>query len=268
MVVATVFVPNTFAQLSGAKKSPPPATPKTEARDTADRAAVDRILANLDRIQWSDFEQSRREAAHTKTFWNLSIGSQNEAYPPRTAVDVAKFLASDDAFAISPALRKYADRVRRVVPLLGVLGDKTIYFPYVEPGIPFDLASYEEQRCFVARTMVDTVYNTLRLQAKDRAAQALANFGFPALQRIVGIFSDSDIARFAFFVTFGSKNALDNGVFATEPEVVGIVATAADVRQFSAGAITDSELLRRSAVFFSSRDAGSELRRIELAAAP
>ena len=76
--------------------------------------------------------------------------------------------------------------------------------------------------------------------------------------------ADTDIASLAVFITFGTKNFLDDSALATKPEVVGLIASKADTRVFASGGIRDSDFVRRSVVLVSDRDVTSDLVRVDL----
>lgn len=111
----------------------------------------------------------------------------------------------------------------------------------------------------------DSVLNTLRLSsAKQRAAKLASTHGLPALREMAKALKETDIKAVAVFLVYGTKDFSDDNALPTKAEVLGVVTAKESALAFAEGDITDQELLGKSTVLISERDAIFDFTKVEL----
>lgn len=205
------------------------------------------------------FEQAKVEGAIVKMLWSLALNYKQDSSSAKTSEDVKTDLASDDFFREHQLLLPYRSRLSSIATRLGIFGESITYFLYGEKGtFPFDVVDYKGSKCFVAIIATSDVYNTLRLSsAKLRAAKVASSHALPALRALASELSGTDITTVAVFVTFGTKDFLDESALATQPESVAVLSRLSDARAFEQGDMSDTEFIRKATVLISDRNASS-----------
>lgn len=219
-------------------------------------------LAGLD-----DFDVVKFYGGMSKTSWSLAIEHRHADYPAKTAKELAADVEVDDFYGDRDELQPYKSAMAVIATRLGFLGDSLTYFLYggKHTRVPFTVARYKDQKCFVAFIATDTIYNTLRLSsAKQRASKLATTHGLPALRDLAKSLRDADVTALAVFITYGTKDFLDKGALATKPEVLALVASKEDVLAFADGELTDSELVARAATLVSEREATFDFTKVNL----
>jgi hypothetical protein len=217
--------------------------------------------------------------------WSLSIEYKKEDYPLLSRDEfIANLAASADA---DPAAEKRADRranrrllkanldateaVVRAVPsivgetLIALLGkgDDSVLF-----------ARRGETRCLIVPTLgVAEVYNTLRMEPKERAQKIATMVALPALRAMseVDKLDKAGIKCIGVGVSFGAKSFAAGGpplADMTMSEFLQVTGLVSDVRLLAKGELAEEELLGRVDVFSQDRTMGPEVKKILLGVRP
>jgi hypothetical protein len=206
-----------------------------------------------------------------KTDWDLAFHYYDEDNPPkgadRATADIAK--AIDEWRTARAALkatpqgvifeRDLIERYRAdIMRLLKVSG------PLLYTGLPIHFALKNNELTLILASKGSTnVYNTLRLDAKQRAIKELQETVLPAMKRFA-VVNSTDIKNFGVLVAYGSKDYSDDGVLSTKPEVVALVASAERCRKLAAAELTEEEFVDAADVYVIDRDTISDLRKIKV----
>jgi dTDP-glucose pyrophosphorylase len=107
-----------------------------------------------------------------------------------------------------------------------------------------------------------TVYNTLRLDAKQRAIKEIQETVLPAMKRFaVAVVNSADIKNFGVVVAYGSRDFSDE--LSTKAEVVALVASAERCKKLADAELTEEEFVDAADVYVMDRDSINDLRKIK-----
>ncbi len=216
----------------------------------------------------SPLESVKLQAGDQKARWVLAIEYKKGG--SHRADELNAYLEGDIPAPRAALLAPYKDRLGRMATMLGFLGETQTHFLYgpvagnADPAgndLPFDVLAHKGSTYLVAHVAVDTVYNTLRLSPKQRAAKVATGIALPALRamhKALGANPDG----VAVFVTYGSRDFSDES--STQGECVGILAARSDVKSFVDGDLSDVALAAKSQVLISDRSAMFDFVKVEL----
>lgn len=224
----------------------------------------DKPSGPLDSLE--DFDSAKFFGGASKTHWELAFVHQNAEYPAKTARELSADLAKPNSFNGRQDLRAYQNQLNNVPSRISLLGGSLTYFLYgtVDP-LPFRLVRFKDAKCFIAYVSSSNVYNTVRFSSiNQRAARAASSYALPTLRELAEIFRDTDIETLAIFVTYGTKDFLSRSALATRAEVLGMVVSKRDLQAFADNDLSDKEVLKRSLILVSDRDASLDFIKVEL----
>ena len=214
-----------------------------------------------------------RSEAFYKTTWSLAINYSDPAYTPKRHEQVAlevkggltDSLANDDEKKLHDKCR--ANAVTYLEKLF-LVGDEIPRFLYGDKSGPFRIGEYKDKQVLMLSSVgIDVTYNTLRLDGKARAKNAITSYIIPELDDLYNNFKDHiDIEYFAIALTHGARDFSSDSVLAQKEEMVALVSDRNTIEAFINGEITDSEFISSSAAFQSDDKSSFDVRRIDLSA--
>lgn len=120
---------------------------------------------------------------------------------------------------------------------------------------PIHLAIWKDRTCAIFPYLgVETVLNTIKLEAKERASRIATSVGLPLLKSMASSLKGTDFGCIGVGVTFGSKNFLEEGPLSLKGEYLLMVAEGKVLDQYGAGEITDEEAVGAADTFVRDRD--------------
>lgn len=218
---------------------------------------------------------SLTEILNSETFykvrWSLAIRHADAKYKPKEHKDVANAVkggltdsrANDDEKKLHD---KYRASEVAYLETLFLMGDEIPYFLYGELSGPFRIGQYKDKQVIVLSSVgVDITFNTLRLDAKARAKNAISSYIIPEIDDLYKSFkAHADIEYFAIALTHGSRDFSNNSVVAGKEEMVAFVSDRKTIEAFINGETTDNEFISASVAFQSDEKASADVRRIDL----
>ena len=146
------------------------------------------------------------------------------------------------------------------------MGSDRPYFLYGETSLPVRFASFKDKTVLlISQIGVETVFNTLSLGTKERAARIISSNMIPELKRLYDTFKDTDLGYLGMVIAYGSKDFSEKSdVLNLKEEVVSLVVAKDTIQSFIQGEVTDNELVKNSSVFLSDRDMVFDVKKIEV----
>ena len=107
----------------------------------------------------------------------------------------------------------------------------------------------------------DNVYNTLRLETKERAAKEIVATILPAIKQFRGI-NVPDVKSFGVVAIYGTKDfsAPDS---TPRPEVVALVASVENCRKLDQAEITEEDFVASSDIYLVDKDS-ADARKVKI----
>ncbi len=204
-------------------------------------------------------------AGGSKTTWSLAFQFQHQQYTPVKADAIITAIDSlPNTIDTRRSLIGHESRAKELLSRLTIVGGKYLYF-LVDPSesLPIMIAEDKAGKHLVIIAATDSVYNTLRLSTKQRAAKTLSELAIPIARDAADIFG-SKIQQIAVYIVYGSKNFVRDDYNNLQPELVGLITKPSTVKAFVSTAVTDQEFIDRSIVMLSDRDSFLQLTRIKV----
>jgi len=156
--------------------------------------------------------------------------------------------------AKGPTGAAIASRALELTKELEAPGRKYVYFEGTSPITVVETPN--ESIVLLGPLALDTVFNTLRTTARERAATVVTSEALPALKSLVAAIGTTDVfPRLAVTVVYGSKNlAGQSDVLNLKAEAVTIIAPRLLLLGFSKGELTEDEVVEKSDIFLMDRD--------------
>jgi hypothetical protein len=160
--------------------------------------------------------------------------------------------------------RKYSSEAQRFFASLNMLGKNVPTFTY-STGLPIQYVNDDGKLLIlVINIAIDTVFNTLRLTPKERAAKVIEANVLPVLSDLREAFAVAKPNEVGIVVTYGSRDFSVDSELEAEPESVCLIAKVADVGAFANAKISDVELVSRSSVLLRDRDIRLQFKKVSL----
>jgi hypothetical protein len=214
--------------------------PVTAQADHADATAKPATPAD----PTANFEWAKFLAAHSPTMWSLALEFHASGHPAHTATDLDHDLAAESSFAERPSLLPYKSLLVGMMP-----PHDSLYFFYTQgSALPFMAFPHKGVKLFVAFVASEDILNRLRLSTPEqRASRIVGQIAIPCLRAIASKLADTDFGSFCVFVTYGTKDP--SAAYASvEAEVIGVMATKADLKALADAEMTKSEFLQKSMI--------------------
>jgi hypothetical protein len=131
-----------------------------------------------------------------------------------------------------------------------------------ESFIPVRFARKEDGILFlVTHISSDYIYNTLKTSAKIRASKVISSAILPSMKDFYVNFRNTDLKYYGMMVVYGSKD-FSGGDDAgnLKVEIVSLITSALNCKNFGDGAITDDEFIAVSEIYLRDRDAEDFMR--------
>ena len=209
---------------------------------------------------------------HAKTDWSLAVQFHDEKYPPKAAdratADVERVIGlrreeraakenHPDIVDEWDLIEKYREDISSLLSVSG---------PLLYTGLPVRFALKDNDLTLILNSLVSTnVYNTLRLDAKQRAAKEIQDTVLPAIRRFAtAVVNSKDIKYFGVVVAYGSKDFSKESDDNTEAEIVALIASSERCKKLAAAELTEEEFVDTADVYLIDRDTRNDLRKIKL----
>jgi hypothetical protein len=201
----------------------------------------------------------------TKQLWSLTVQYHDKLYPPKdgehAAADISEIV--------------HENRARRALKLPPDDGDliekyqadiSRLLFHFSAPLLynrePVRFALRDNNLTLILASLGSTnIYNTLRLDAKERATREIQATVLPAIKRFA-IVSSTDIKNFGLVVAYGSKDFSDE--LSTEGEIVALVASSDSCRKLADAELTEEQFVDMADVYLIDRDTIFDVRKIKV----
>ena len=207
----------------------------------------------------------------TKTNWNLTVNYHDERYPPKGAdratadIDAVIDIRRKERAAkeTRPGTIDEWDLIEKyradITKLFSVSG------PLLYTGLPVGFALKDNGITLILESLGSAnVYNTLRLDSKQRATKEIQETVLPAIKRFA-VVDSTDIKNFGVVVAYGSKDFSDESeVGNLEAEIVALVASSETTKKLAAAELTEEEFVDAADVYLMDRDTIKELRKIKV----
>lgn len=257
--------------------SPPSAASDAMTAQTPKKPADPNALQTVFRIA--------DESVLLSDIWELHVylAPADKKYAPSSREDLATYFQQEVVKTPSSCSRsgcqaeyalaqKHRDAVAKALnELPKVIGDSVMPMFWTEIGLndqqlPVRFAKMHEQTCVVIPYIgVDTVFNTLRSDAKQRARKIASGYVMPLLASVHASLGDANIPCIAIGVVYGSKNFADRSeVMNLKPEYLLASVPRSVVQKFKDGELTDDEVLKQADVFMMDREMVADVKKIKL----
>lgn len=138
--------------------------------------------------------------------------------------------------------------------------DRGLYYD----DFPFVLYSVNKQPALIFSWISsDSVYNTLRLSARERAAKEFHASIVPVLIEMSQQLSDTSFGYYGASVVYGSKDFTEEDSTA-KADALMVVASSEDCRKTAKAEITEQELADRSQIYLMERQGGGNILRVKI----
>jgi len=212
-----------------------------------------------------------------KINWNLRINYESDQYKKVSPEQLKAVLQKDDFIPTMPEMYGLCDedKVKTLWntnrdSIIEYVGNATLlggdFFYYIqEPSEILSFVSYKDHTYILLDAIgVETIFNTLRLQSKDRAKKIFDQYAVEALSKLSSK-PFKGIEGAILVVTYGSKNFLDKSRGSNlKPEAILVISSFDNIRRFKNGDIDDQEFAKNTIIFLSDRDSVTEARRVNL----
>lgn len=255
------------------KKTTPTKTEETQKESESQKTEEEKSLLQQTNLSPNNINIITMMA---KTNWDLRINYKDEKYKKASSNELKAVLEKDDFI---PSLGLYGIRSEEKVrslwsinrdSIIEYVGSTTLlggnFFHYInEPSEIFSFVSYKDKIYILIDALgVETIYNTLRVQSKERAKKIFDQYVVDALSRLSSK-ALKNVEGAIIVITYGSKNFLDKSqVLNLKPEAILVISSFDNIKRFKAGDIDDQEFTKNAIVFLSDRDSVTEARRINL----
>jgi len=205
-----------------------------------------------------------------RTEWDLAAASDTGDHRPKSreegVADINKFIA----------MRVTADNTRR-----GLVAEQALFKkhrdslsklvsvsprPFLYGETPVRFASKDGALTLLLTTLVSqNVYNTLRLDAKQRAAKEIEDTVLPAMSVFSLVSSTADIKSFGVIVVYGTRDFSEtDSILSRKGEVVALVASADRCRKLGQAELTEEEFVDSADVYLVDRDMIGGVRKVKV----
>ncbi len=191
-----------------------------------------------------------------RTEWYLAFNSDNPSYRPKTAeqgaADFEKFVTSKPDPPLPPKLAyEFAVLARNKAELSRLASVTLGRLIYIQD--PVRLATKDgELTLFITSIGSDHVYNTLRLDTRQRAAKEIQASILPELKQFRSL-SVPSIKNYGVIAIYGTKDFSQEDS-SPRPELVALVASASNCRKLADATITEEDLVAASDVYVVDED--------------
>lgn len=205
-------------------------------------------------------------ASSEKTLWVLAFEYKNNEYMPKSPKWVEEALLDKEyAGKLDKNIAPYKTELGTAMNWLKSLGGDTPYFMLKDADAPFRMVNFNGKKAMVMHSLgVSTVYNSFKLSTKERAANVFAKNIIPAVKTFSRAMKDTKIDTYGIFITYGSKDFVNEKEDVAKGEVVGIIASRDACRQLYNAEISDQEFADKVAVLISDRDDEFSFARVKL----
>jgi hypothetical protein len=197
-----------------------------------------------------------------KVIWTSVVALGDDEHKPLMPDEAVSEYRDGTQSKIRPYLAPYAKRFGRLAADIALIGNSLATFLPQTVCPIFDIVMYRDRKCAFVNIGSDNVYNTIHATARERAAKIFSSIAARSAGAAAGRFADSDVKYVAVFVTYGARDFAEDSA-TSEPETMAVIAPIASALAFKNGEISDSELLRKSAILISETGARS-FSRVEL----
>jgi hypothetical protein len=202
--------------------------------------------------------------------WMLSMEVGAPIHQPMS-VDSAMIVVAADSLYGPPSQRelllKYRPHILELLPGFKLCGQSVGTFLHdLSHRPPVVFAQMDNRTCLIVADFTsDTIFNTLKLSTKQRAARVIEDCVLPKLGDFERALGDTDIAFYGVTVIYGSKDFSDeSSVLNRQPEMVALVVPRDVCAAYVKGDITDGDLLQKSHVYLSDRESVYSVRKVDL----
>jgi hypothetical protein len=206
-------------------------------------------------------------SASDKSSWSLAFAfsTRDEKDKPKSgddaATDFGAYVAEKPESDWGPMIvAEHTLVVRDQTVLSRFL--RQITKPLLYSMIPVRFASKDNGLVLVEASVgSDNVYNTLRLETKERAAKEIVATILPAIKQFRGI-NVPDVKSFGVVAIYGTKDfsAPDS---IPEPEVVALVASVENCRKLDEAEITEEDFVASSDIYLVDKDS-ADARKVKI----
>jgi hypothetical protein len=196
-------------------------------------------------------------ALHT-TKWSLCVRFQDKERPLLSPSHVAEQVLStkpeNDAPDDAQFIAEHRTALAAFFNSLSLVSNEKVSFLFdTEP--PLHVSTRDGRLCLIIDNFASTtIYNTLRLTNKQRAAKVLDTFVLPILHKLDKSLYESDIPCYCIVYFYGSKDFTYESATAITPEVLMLIVNRDDCHEFARGTLSQEKLLSRSELFIGSSD--------------
>lgn len=193
-----------------------------------------------------------QDAPSSQTLWDLASSSeQKDQYKPKTgdeaAEDIEKYTQEKlgtkslpELIAEQRLMEKYRSELEALLKASSV--------PLLYNELPVRFASRDGELTLLLTTVAsDNVYNTLRLETKERAAKEIQDTVLPELKQFRIVRSPA-IKNFGVIVVYGTRDFSDSDS-SPRPETVALIASAANCQKLEEAEITEEDFVASSDIY-------------------
>jgi hypothetical protein len=163
-----------------------------------------------------------------------------------------------------PNISRYAPAL---INLLDALRSEKVGFLYSENDMPFRVCAKEKSEGLILSSVgTDEIYNTLKLDQRQRAAKEFHSTAMPILVKMRTALLETPAEFYGVIVSYGSRDFSheDIGGLDIRPDVLVVVTDRENGRSLDEGKITEDEFADKSDIYLLPGVAGSPLVKVRL----
>jgi len=208
--------------------------------------------------------------AFSRTLWELAFLGDDRKYRRKSgeeaAADFKNFADGKAAPDDPPRLSAEHTLITRNRDQLAQLASVSL-LPLLYTETPIRIASKENGLTLLLASLGSkNTYNTLRLDARQRAAKEITSSILPEIKQF-RVISSPSIKNYGVISIFGSKDFSDDSS-SPKPELVALIASASACRKLLGAEITEEDFVALSDIYILDRDQiGNEIRKVKISLA-
>jgi hypothetical protein len=229
--------------------------PETNSQPTA------KLMPLVEVIQLESF---------ARTEWALAAYSETGDHKSKSSEEAAADLDKFIAMRVTPdntrrgLVAEQALCKKHHASLSRLVNASPLPFLYTETPVRF--ASKDGAITLLLTTLYSSsVYNSLRLNAKQRAAKAIEETVLPAISAFSFASVGNDIKNFGVVVAYGSRDFSESdSILNTKAEIVAVIASPDKCRKLSDAQLTEEEFVAGADVYLVDRDLIGGVRKVKV----
>ncbi len=224
-----------------------------------------KIIGNTN-IKLTDFQSVLEQEALNKTKWSFKVHNiKNES---DIADSVNNFLSMPvkDGFNLVEfnLLKKYENKFQKLLPELLVKNNSINEI--ITSTIPFRIVNKNRELALLTTTLsIDNVVNTLKYPtSEDRVPFMISSKILQILLNIYEQFKDTDIKNFGVVIIYGYQNFSEVQKSSPKPELVSVLASKKNIKEFIDGKINSNKLIQNSDIYLSNIELNETINKINV----